>query len=103
MLHTYNRSTSNTRARLLCSPPIKEEWIRLLDEENILKLINRRYLEDAKGRCRNTIHSHPVPKGTDDIRVVWYCTNNGVNPTMYTPSFWLPMIATLCRRILANS
>jgi hypothetical protein len=74
-----------------------------LDEQKIVKLINRRYLEDAKGRCRNTIPRHPVPKGTDAIRVVWDCTNNRVNPTIYTPSFWLPMIATLCRRFLANS
>jgi hypothetical protein len=78
------------------SPPIKEEWIRALDEEKIVKLVNRRYLEDAKGRCLNTIPRHPVTKVTDDIRVVWDCTNNGVNPTIYTPSFWLPMIATLC-------
>jgi hypothetical protein len=68
-----------------------------------VKLINRRYFEDAKERCRNTIPRHPVPKGTDDISVVWDCTNNGGNPTIYTSSFWLHMIATLCRRILANS
>jgi hypothetical protein len=85
------------------SPPIKEEWICALDEEKIVKLINWRYLEDAKERCRNTIPRHPVPKGTDDIHVVWDCTNNGINPTIYTPYFWLPMIATLCRRILANN
>jgi hypothetical protein len=68
-----------------------------------VKLINRRYLEDAKGRCRNTIPRHPVPKEMDDIRVVWECTNNGVNTTIYTPYFWLPMIATLCWRIFASS
>jgi hypothetical protein len=39
----------------------------------------------------------------DDIRVVWDCTNNVVNPTIYTPYFWLPVIATLCWRVLANS
>lgn len=35
-----------------------------------------------------------IKKGQTDIRVVWNGTKNGVNKTMYTPSFQLPTPAS---------
>ena len=45
------------------------------------------------------IPRHPVPKKLTDIRLVWNCTVNGVNPLIYTPSFFLPTADTLYRNI----
>jgi hypothetical protein len=41
----------------------------------------------------------PVPKGADDIRVVWDLAKNGLNKVMFTPSFFLPTMATYLRRL----
>jgi hypothetical protein len=35
-----------------------------------------------------------IEKPPDDIRVVWAGTGNGVNVTMFTPSFQLPTLAS---------
>jgi hypothetical protein len=80
------------------SPPIKEQWIRDLDMVKLEALIKKPYLEPGKGRTKITIPRHLVPKGPTDIRVVWNCTGNGVNPSIYTPSFHLATGATLFRR-----
>jgi hypothetical protein len=82
------------------SPPIKEEWIRKLDMVNMEKLIRRRHLEPAKGRCKFVIPRHSVRKGPTYIHVVWNCTKNGVNITIVVPSFSLPTNATLCRKVV---
>jgi hypothetical protein len=65
----------------------------------MIKLINKGYLEDAKGRCKVVIPRHQVPKGNSDIRVFWNLTKNGVNATLLSPSFLLCTIASLCRRL----
>jgi hypothetical protein len=61
--------------------------------------IKKRYLEPGKGRTKIIIPRHPVPKGPTNIRVVWNFTGNGVNPSIYTPSFHLATGATFFRRI----
>jgi hypothetical protein len=81
------------------SPPIKEEWIRELDEHKLIKLINKGYLEDAKGRCKVVIPRHQVPKVNSDIWVVWNLTKNGVKATLLSPYLFLCTIASLCRRL----
>lgn len=77
--------------------PIKEEWIVQKDKEKLEKLLRRRYI--VPGYCRLTVPRFPVPKGQDDIRVVWDLAKNGVNETMYTPSFFLASMSTYIRRI----
>jgi hypothetical protein len=63
------------------------EQIRVKDKEKLEKLIRQRYIE--MGFCRTTIPRFPVMKGSDDIRVVWDLTKNGVNDLMFTHvSFW---------------
>ena len=49
-----------------------------------------------------TIPRNPVPKNSTDIRVVWNCIDNGVNPLIYTPSLFLPTVNTLYRKIEVN-
>jgi hypothetical protein len=62
-------------------------------------LIQKRYLESGKGWTKVTIPQHPVPKGPTDIRVVCNLTSNGVNHSIYNPSFFLSTDATLYHRI----
>jgi hypothetical protein len=49
--------------------------------------------------CRTTVPRFPIPKGADDIRVVWDLSKNGVNETMYTPTFFLATLNTYLRRL----
>ena len=80
--------------------PIKEDWVVVKDREKLVKLLRRRYI--VCGVCRNTVPRFPVPKGDDDIRVVWDLSKNGVNAGMYTPSFFLATMGTYLRRIEAG-
>ena len=49
------------------------------------------------------ITRHPVTKTLTDIRVVCNCTDNGVNPSIYAQSFFLPTSDSLYRRIGVNT
>ena len=80
--------------------PIKEDWIVAKDQEKLIKLLRRRYI--VPGPCQNTVPRFPVPKGADDIRVVWDLAKNGLNEHMYTPSFFLATMGTYLRRIEAG-
>ena len=44
-----------------------------------------------------------VPKGEDNIRVVYNATANRFNEAICVPSFWLPTIDTLLRALDKNS
>jgi hypothetical protein len=61
------------------------------------KLIRRGYI--GIGKCTTTVPRFPVPKGEDDIRVVWDLAKNGLNETMFTPTFFLATMPTYLRRI----
>jgi hypothetical protein len=94
--------TGRPLARLHYPPgPALSPQIELLDSEKLEKLVRRRYLEP--GPCRNTVPRFAVPKGSDDIRVVWDLKKNGVNEYMFTPSFFLPTVATYLRRLSNGS
>jgi hypothetical protein len=80
--------------------PIQEEWIIDKDREKLEKLLRRKYID--VGVCRTTVPRFPVPKGENDIRVVWDLSKNGLNETMYTPSFFLATMSTYLRRIEAG-
>jgi hypothetical protein len=83
------------------NPPITEQWIVEKDEEKLMKLLLRRYL--VPGEYRTAVPRFPVPKGADDIRVVWDLAKNGLNEHMFTPSFFLPTMNTYLRRLSAGA
>ena len=90
--------TSFPRPRLhFPQVPIQEQWIKEKDMEKLEKLLRRGYIHP--GACRTTVPRFPVPKGSDDIRVVWDLSKNGLNGTMYTPTFFLASMSTYLRRI----
>ena len=64
-----------------------------LEVAKLGKLIQRRYVE--KGRVSVVIPRMSVPKGDDDIGVVWDMTRNGVNPGTSVSSFFLLGIYSL--------
>ena len=44
-----------------------------------------------------------VAKGDDDIRIIWDSSGNGVNATIWTPSFGIPSMRTLTCYIIAGT
>jgi hypothetical protein len=41
-----------------------------------------------------------VPEGEDDIRWVWDASQNGVNKTLWVPSFWMPIFRIIQELII---
>jgi hypothetical protein len=76
---------------------IAEPWIVTKDLEKLDKLLRRRYI--VPGPYRTAVPRFPVPKGDDDIRVMWDLARNGLNEHMFTPSFFLPTMSTYLRRL----
>jgi hypothetical protein len=70
-------------------------WIRT--REKIGKVIKRRYLLTTDLPIKSFIKFFAVPKGEDDIRLVYDATANKLNECVWVPSFWLPTIDSLVR------
>ena len=51
-------------------------------------MLQRSYLEE--GFVRSKVHYFAVPKGDDDIRVVFDGTSSGLNDSLWAPNFYLP-------------
>ena len=51
-------------------------------------MLKRGYLEE--GFVRSNVHYFSVPKGEDDIRVVFDGTSSGLNNSLWAPNFYLP-------------
>ena len=65
--------------------------VQLREKET--KLVLRRYVELGFVDCITPRFG--VPKTLTDIRLVWDATRNGVNESLWAPSFWMPMFRTL--------
>ena len=52
---------------------------------------------------KSLIKYFAVPKGDDDIRIVYDATANKLNECVWVPSFWLPTLDTLLRALDHNS
>ena len=73
--------------------------------EKVQKVVDRRYVRfsDAKSKVLSCLHCFAVPKGDDDIRMVYDATGNGLNQCVWVPTFWLPTTATLLRGLDKDS
>lgn len=78
-----------------------EDWMRDLDAEKLAKLIRRRYLEP--GHVITTVPRFAVPKGDDDVRIVWDMSKNGVNGGADAPKFFLLGFTSLVLRVHSGS
>lgn len=77
--------------------PVTEAWIREKDLDKLRALISKGYLE--VGPCTLVVPRFPVPKGDEDIRVVWDFKRNGFNAMMYTPWFFLLRPSSYARKV----
>jgi hypothetical protein len=70
-------------------------------DRKIEKFLDRRYI--VTGKVTHLTFLFAVPKGDDDIRIVWDSTGNGVNETLWTPSFGIPSVKALTGYIVAGT
>jgi hypothetical protein len=66
-------------------------------KDKILKVVKRRYLLTSRIKVKSVIKYFAVPKGEDDIQLVYNATANCLNECVWAPTFWLPIIDTLLR------
>ena len=60
-------------------------------EEKIDKVRSKDYI--GPGWIVSITHFFDVPKGEDDIRIVYDLTRSGLNGVLWVPSFWMPSIS----------
>ncbi len=76
-------------------PIIKDTEIPSKTKEMIEKVIKRRYLLTLDLAINFFIKYFAVPKGEDDICMVYNATANKLNEAVWVPTFWLPTINSL--------
>jgi len=84
-------------------PKIQDPTRRRLVSEKLAKVLSRRYLLPTTKLPTSLIKFFDVPKGEDDIRLVYDGTANGLNACVWVPSFWLPTVDSLLRALDAGS
>jgi hypothetical protein len=62
-------------------------------KEKISKVVERRYI--TAGYVSSLTSFFAVPKGTEDIRVVYDASRSGLNDAIWTPNFFLPTISSV--------
>jgi hypothetical protein len=75
--------------------PVKDDNTRALMALKLEKVIKRGYVK--KGLVKSLIKYFSVPKGVDDVRMVYNGTASGFNDSIWVPNFGLPTIDTLIR------
>jgi hypothetical protein len=75
--------------------------VREMTNRKIEKFLERRYI--GAGKVTNLTFLFAVPKGDDDIRIVWDSSGNGVNATLWMTSFGISSVRTLTGYIMAGT
>lgn len=83
--------------------PIEDPVLRAKVRKKLEKVINRAYIVEAGISLKSLIKYFPVPKGEDDIRIVYDATANELNEAVWVPSFWLPTVESMLRALDPNS
>lgn len=78
----------------------KTEEDRIMVWKKLSKVRKRRYIDT--GEVVTLMHYFYVPKGTDDIRMVYNGTASGVNDCLFAPHFSLPTISHVARALAPN-
>ena len=69
--------------------------------EKLNKVVDRRYLINSV--VHSLINCFAVPKGLDDIRLVYDGTKSGLNACVFAPNFFLPSIDSVLMAVDVNS
>jgi hypothetical protein len=73
----------------------KDEETKTKMQNKWMKIVDRKYV--APGPVISLTGSFPVPKGENDLRMVYDATKCGLNSQLWAPNFMLPTIdMTLC-------
>ena len=80
-------------------PRIGDPKIQEMAKEKIFKVVKRRYLQTLGTKIKSMIKYFAVPKGEDDIRMVYNATANCLNKCIWVPTLWLPTIKLLIRTL----
>jgi hypothetical protein len=77
------------------------QWHQDKMDEKIEVLIDRRYIRPLrKGEVMHvSTPNFPVDKTASDVRGVWSCTENGVNPSIFVPRLFMPTGDSMIRRL----
>jgi hypothetical protein len=76
-------------------PQIADPGLRAQMKDKIAKVLRRCYLRSPVSPIKSNIKYFAVPKGEDDVRMVYDATANGLNDCVWSPPFWLPTLNTL--------
>jgi hypothetical protein len=68
-------------------------------KDKILKVVKWRYLLTTRIKVKLLIKYFAVPKGDNNIRMVYNTTANKLNECVWVPMFWLPTIDLLIRAL----
>jgi hypothetical protein len=82
--------------------PYLDEGLRSKEKKKIGKARIHCYLV-AIFKVLALINVFSVPKGNDDIRMVYDGTKSGLNNMLFCPWFWLPTTTTMTRTLHKNS
>lgn len=82
---------------------LADDEVRAKVKKKLEKVVNRRYIIEAGVTLKSLIKYFAVPKGDDDIRMVYDATANDLNAAVWVPSFWLPTIDSITRALDSNS
>ena len=91
----------DTAKRVNVTSPPTDPRLRALFVEKLRRMIEAKYFEE--GWSRWDIRCFGVPKGLDDIRLVFDGTSSGVNQVVYIPSFFLATAWSLYRILVINA
>ncbi len=80
-------------------PIIEDMTVHAKTKEKIGKVIKRRYLLPTDLLVKLFIKYFAVPKGEDDIHLVYDANSNTLNEAVWVPTFWLPTIDLLVRAL----
>ena len=82
--------------------PLNKE-LRTIVASKLTKYLERGYCKIVhQSYVQNYIDYFPVPKGKDDIRMVFNGYSCGLNKQVWAPSFWLTTSATMMRSFSFN-
>ncbi len=99
----FERPEPTTRQ---AQPVIKDPEVWSKTKDKIKKVIWQRYLLPAGTLGMSVkwfIKYFAVPKGKDNICMVYNATANKLNKAVWAPLFWLPTIDTLVQDVWRNS
>jgi len=81
--------------------PERNEDVRSKMEAKINSVLAKGYI--AQGEVCSLTAYFSVPKGSDDIRMVYDATASGLNACLWAPNFWLPSAEGLVDRMDSTS